>query len=126
MADSFYKLGDFIRSFLDRHSDRLENAKLISAWQLIAGEKASKKSEAYAFKEGLLFVRVNDTMWSQELSMAKAVIAEKFRSHGYPVKEIAFRYGKLSADKKKDGGLYNHIDTLHPIYGVRSEFLSRE
>jgi len=69
---------------------------VVSNWPVIAGEQIAKVSKAVSFKEGTLFIAVEDSAWRQELSMQSESIMESIRKqpYGKVVKQLRFVKGE--------------------------------
>ena len=50
-------------------------------WPEVAGERIAAISEAENIVSGVLYVKVKNPVWRQELSMLKAEILEKYDDH---------------------------------------------
>lgn len=67
------KLGE-ISEILGRHmgfEDRIRTAAAVVLWESVVGEIISAVSEAKKIKDGVLYVKVSDPAWRQELQYTK-------------------------------------------------------
>ncbi len=55
----------------------LHQQKVLSSWKEIVGEEIARHSEALALKDGILWVRVEGSAWSQELTLLKPQIKKR-------------------------------------------------
>ncbi len=64
-----------------------------SIWPQIAGEKIASVCSAETIASGILYVKVKNSVWRQELSLLKPEILEKFRLHfgENVVRDVKFR-----------------------------------
>ncbi|MEJ2634993.1 MAG: DUF721 domain-containing protein [Calditrichia bacterium] len=60
--------------------DRFEENLAIAYWDIVVGKEISQKTEPYKVAKGILFVRVNDTVWRNELQFFKNEICEKLNN----------------------------------------------
>lgn len=69
---------------------------IVSNWPVIAGEQIAKVSKAVRFKEGTLYIGVEDSAWRQELLMQSESIMESIRKqpYGKVVKQVRFVKGE--------------------------------
>ena len=84
---------------------RLEMQKAVVLWEEVVGGKVARRAKAEAVRSGILFVRVANSTWLQELSLLKEGIIDKLnaRMESDIVKDIVFRVG-LATKEKADGG----------------------
>lgn len=84
---------------------RLEMEKAVVLWEEVVGAKVARRAKAEAVRGGILFVRVANSTWMQELSLLKEGIIEKLNAlmEGGIVKDIVFRVG-MANKEKVDGG----------------------
>ena len=84
---------------------RLEMEKAVVLWEEVVGAKVARRAKAEAVRGGILFVRVVNSTWMQELSLLKEGIIEKLNAimEGDIVKDIVFRVG-MANKEKVDGG----------------------
>ena len=55
----------------------IEEAEVVGRWAEIVGESLANQTEAVAIEHKILFVRVDDSAWRNELSLMKEDIVEK-------------------------------------------------
>lgn len=84
---------------------RLEMEKAVVLWEEVVGAKVARRARAEAVRGGILFVRVANSTWLQELSLLKEGIIERLNSllEAQVVEDIVFRVGTASKEKT-DGG----------------------
>ena len=58
----------------------IRQAKAIQIWDDIVGEINAKKTEVLRVERGILFIKVSDCAWRQELSMQKFDIIKRLNS----------------------------------------------
>jgi predicted nucleic acid-binding Zn ribbon protein len=73
----------------------LERQSALTAWPEIVGEEIASHSVAEALQDGVLRVRVESSVWAQELSMLERQILRGFdeRMGKGSVREIRFHSG---------------------------------
>ncbi|MCK5832674.1 DUF721 domain-containing protein [bacterium] len=59
----------------------IKEAEVVSSWEEIVGEKLAKNAEAYVMEKGILFLRVADSAWRNELSLMKEELIEKVNAY---------------------------------------------
>ena len=100
-----------IAQILEQTLNRLPSAKkikgqlLIDAWSEVVGEVIARKTEAFAFENGILLVRVCDSVWAQHLTLQKRHIMRKQQRavKTRELKDVRFQVGKLQQPQvKKD------------------------
>jgi len=57
--------------------DKIEENFAIVYWDAVVGKEIAKKTEPFKVIKGSLFVRVDDTVWRNELQFLKHEIIEK-------------------------------------------------
>lgn len=62
-------------------------------WPSICGERIASVTEAQTIISGILYVKVKNSVWRQELSMLKPEIINKYQKHfsSTIVKDVVFR-----------------------------------
>ena len=60
----------------------LEDQRIVELWPEVVGEKIAEVSEAEAVRDGVLYVRVANAVWRNELSLEKDRILALFRERG--------------------------------------------
>ena len=99
MTDSS-RIGDLLQRFL-RHSplsEGLERQQALEIWPEVVGEVIAAHSEAISLEGGVLHVRVDGSVWAQELTMLHDDLLARIQAHapGAGVKRLRFRVGKLN------------------------------
>lgn len=79
---------------------RIEQEKALVYWKEAVGETIARRAKARSFKNGIVFVVVQDSVWMQELSLLKESIISKLNLLvGTPiVKDLVFRVGRISEE----------------------------
>ncbi|MCP4684532.1 MAG: DUF721 domain-containing protein [bacterium] len=69
---------------------------IVSKWPEIVGEYYARKSEAFRFEDGVLYVAVEDASWRQMMALDNEKIMNIIRSqpYGRAVKELRLVWGK--------------------------------
>jgi len=74
------RIGDLLQRFL-RHSplaEGLERQQALEIWPEVVGEGIAAHSEAISLERGVLHVRVDGSVWAQELTMLQSQIMAGF------------------------------------------------
>ena len=68
---SMENIGQIIRRVLARQGMEkgIKEGEVLSEWEDIVGSSVAKHAEAIALESGILFVKVNDSTWRNELSL---------------------------------------------------------
>lgn len=76
-------LSDSIHSFLKESKLDVEMYRqlIISEWKNIVGESAANHTTNMFFKEKILYVKMNNSCWRNELYYRKKEIIEKINQH---------------------------------------------
>jgi predicted nucleic acid-binding Zn ribbon protein len=67
-------------------------------WPLIVGPRISQHTKPYALRRGVLFVRVDDSTWAQELGVRyRSAILRRLKKEigAREVNDVRFRVGEL-------------------------------
>lgn len=69
---------------------RYSGWQIVNLWPQIVGEKIADSAKAVRFEDGILFVKVKDAAWRQELSMQADSLLDAIRKtpYGRFVKQI--------------------------------------
>ena len=69
---------------------RYSGWQIVNQWPQIVGDKIAQAAQAQRYEDGILFVKVKDAAWRQELSMQTDSILEAIHKspHGKFVKQI--------------------------------------
>lgn len=72
-------IGQIIKRVLARQGMEkgLKEGEVLSRWEDIVGEKVAKHTEAVALESGILFIKVNDSTWRNELSLMSEILKDK-------------------------------------------------
>jgi len=74
------RIGDLLHRFLRRGplAAGLERQRALEIWPEVVGEGIAAHSEAVSLEGGVLHVRVDGSVWAQELTMLQAQIKAGF------------------------------------------------
>ncbi len=81
---SMETIGQIIRRVLARQGMEkgIKEGEVLAEWENIVGSAVAKHTEAIALESGILFIKVNDSTWRNELSLMseelKGKINDKF------------------------------------------------
>ncbi|NLZ38792.1 MAG: DUF721 domain-containing protein [Firmicutes bacterium] len=75
---------------------RIKGQMVMDAWAEVVGDIIAQKAEAVSFSDGILFVRVCDSVWAQHLVLQKKQIITKLKAAAKTnvLKDIYFQIGK--------------------------------
>jgi predicted nucleic acid-binding Zn ribbon protein len=87
-------IGQIIHQFIQSIgiSERIEENLAIAYWDRVVGKEISEQTEPYKISEGILFVKVSDPSWRNELQFFKNDIINKLNKilKNKTVKDIKF------------------------------------
>jgi predicted nucleic acid-binding Zn ribbon protein len=87
-------LNQLIHQFLESVGigAKIEENSAIVYWDSVVGQEISQRTEPYKIAEGILYVRVKDPVWRNELQFFKNEIIDKLNSRigKQLVKEVKF------------------------------------
>ena len=74
---------------------RLEKEKAVVLWEEAVGKNIARRARAVSVRNETLFVKVQNSVWLQELALLKEGIIEKINSlvGKQTIKDIVFRIG---------------------------------
>ncbi len=80
---------------------RLEQEKAVVLWEEAVGKSVARRAKATSVRGGILFVRVENSTWLQELALLKEGIIEKLNGliGSEIVKDIVFKIGTAGKEK---------------------------
>jgi predicted nucleic acid-binding Zn ribbon protein len=84
--------------FDDRHWGRhIKELGALSRWREIVGPRIAKQAQPESFKDGVLVVAVQNSIWLSHLRFLAAELQEKLNREipSSPIKEIHFRLGSI-------------------------------
>ena len=88
-------LGDVLSKLVDSYGyrDRLDAARAVEAWPLVAGERVAAQTEQAWMRDGVLTVKVQSAAWRHQLHLQRDAWRQRLNdSLGREVvREIAFR-----------------------------------
>ena len=73
--------------------DGVKSVRVLEVWPKVVGERIANKTEANYIKSGILFVKVFNSTWRQELQFQKKEIIQKLNKQvkEKTVREIKFK-----------------------------------
>ena len=79
----------------------LEASRLLLRWQELVGPKVAEQSQPEFLKDGVLQVRVENSVWLNHLRFLEQELRQKLNKKLSPqkIKEIRFRQGPLDLDQ---------------------------
>jgi predicted nucleic acid-binding Zn ribbon protein len=87
-------IGQLIQQFLQSTgiSEKIEENYAMAYWDKIVGKEISEQTEPYRISDGVLFVKVADPAWRNELQFFKTEIINKLNKilKNSAVKDIKF------------------------------------
>ena len=72
-------LGDILRNYCNRAglSRRMNEQKLLDVWEEAVGEGVAKRTEPIRIKNRVLYLKVTNSVWMQQLQFMKELIIKK-------------------------------------------------
>jgi predicted nucleic acid-binding Zn ribbon protein len=84
----------------DSHWGRqIKELGALSSWREIVGPRIAKQAQPESFKDGVLVVAVQNSVWLSHLRFLTAELQEKLNREvpSSPIKEIRFRLGSIES-----------------------------
>lgn len=80
---------------------RLGRARIVIAWNEVAGRELSRFTRASGFRDGILYVDTTDSETAAHLALERMRFVEGFRSRGIrELKDIRFRAGRVVPEEE--------------------------
>jgi len=76
-------IGEIISRIVSRQGFEkgIKEGEVLEIWTEIGGKRIAEKTEPVALEQGILFVRVNDSAWRNELSLMSEELREKINEY---------------------------------------------
>lgn len=95
------RIDDILEKVLKKHHIplKMEDRRLRDVWLQAVGSRIAAQSKPDCIKKSVLFVKVANSAWMQQLHFMKREIIEKFNDllQTEPVKDIFFAIGEIAA-----------------------------
>ena len=109
---------------------RIKGQLVVDAWAEVVGEIVAQKTEALSFTNGILFVRVSDSVWAQHLVLQKKQILAKLKRAAKTriIKDIYFQVGKIqqttqaSPEKQEEMGWRKFALAEQDLLNINNSF----
>ncbi|TAE51375.1 MAG: DUF721 domain-containing protein [Bacteroidetes bacterium] len=74
----YLSLGEAIESFLDQHGlrDDADMHQILTDWEQLMGRPVATQTEKIWFEQGVLFIRISNPVWKNELTLARIKIRD--------------------------------------------------
>ena len=99
MARKIHKLDKVLRKALGKMglTAKLEGYRIWPLWNEIVGEEIAKRAQPERLRNRILFIRVSNSVWMQELQTMKPLLLERIhkRVKKAPIDDIRFRLGEI-------------------------------
>jgi len=123
------RVGDILKNYCNRVglSRRMNEKRLLDAWEEAVGEAVAKRTEPMRIKNRILYLKVTNSVWMQQLQFMKEVIVKKLHEKtGIDfLQDIRFFIGEVGPmDKEAKGG--NLKRDLTPLSGSDWEQINKE
>lgn len=97
----FQRIDDILEKTLKKHHIplKMEDRRLRDVWQQAVGSKIAAQTKPDCIKKAVLFVKVANSAWLQQLHFMKQEIIEKINDllPAEPVKDMFFAIGEIAA-----------------------------
>ncbi len=101
-------LGDILRIQCSRMGlhRKIKEQRLLGAWAEAVGEGVAERTQPMRIEKGVLFLKVTNSVWMQQLQFMKELIIKKLHEiTGMDlVRDLRFYIGEVENPVKKDGG----------------------
>ena len=81
--------------------DRLDEARLRSAWNALVGADAARRSRPHALTNGCLHVVVDNSPWLQELTLRSGELTRRIAGQFATIRALRFTLGRIE-DRPSD------------------------
>ncbi len=92
-------LGDVLESFLSRSGlkRRIQEQKILDLWERVVGKAVAERTEPIRVQNRVLQVKVDSSVWMQQLQFMKGLIIQKFQQQlrGNFLQDLRFFIGEL-------------------------------
>ena len=75
--------------------DRLDEARLRSAWNVLVGPDAARRSRPHALTNGCLHVVVDNSPWLQELTLRSGELTRRIAARFATIRALRFTLGRI-------------------------------
>jgi len=75
--------------------DRLDEARLRSAWNALVGPDAARRSRPHALTNGCLHVVVDNSPWLQELTLRSGELTRRIAAQFATIRALRFTLGRI-------------------------------
>jgi len=97
-------LGDVLESFLSRSGlkRRIQEQKILDLWEKVVGQAVAERTEPIRVQNRVLQVKVDSSVWMQQLQFMKSLILQKFQQQlgGNFLQDLRFFIGELKPAAK--------------------------
>lgn len=86
-------LADLLKEVLPSSplAEGLHTQEVLESWPAIVGDRIAEHSQAVGIENGILTVRVESSVWAQELNLLRPKIVQRLRERlGEELKDIRF------------------------------------
>ena len=88
-------VGDLLVSAVPALRDRLDEARLRSAWNALVGPDAARRSRPHALTNGCLHVVVDNSPWLQELTLRSGELTSRIAAQFAAIRTLRFTLGRI-------------------------------
>lgn len=77
-------IGEVIQQFFEENQTlklKIAESRVLSGWYVMLGQTARNYTTDIYFRQGTLFVRLNSSVFRQELSMAEELLIKNLNKH---------------------------------------------
>ncbi len=92
-------------------NNKVKEYGLWKSWDKMVGQNVSRHCQPDRLKDGILFLKVNSSVWMQQLQFMKSIIMDKVNGFmgDNSVRDVRFQIGKLENLKKTGGKPWKEI-----------------
>ena len=94
-------VGDLLVSAVPALRDRLDEARLRTAWNAVVGADAARRSRPHALTNGCLHVVVDNSPWLQELTLRSGELTRRIAAQFATIRALRFTLGRIE-DRPSD------------------------
>jgi len=92
-------------------NNRVKEYGLWKSWDKMVGQNVARHCQPDRLKDGILFLKVNSSVWMQQLQFMKSIIIDKVNGFmgDNSVRDVRFQIGKLENLKETGGKPWKEI-----------------
>jgi len=102
-----FLVGEILENFLTKSglNRRFREQRILDTWSQAVGEGIAEQTRPIRIQNGILQIRVSNSVWMQQLQYMKGMLLNKLKDHGAEdLEDLRFFMGEVKDDQEKDRG----------------------